>query len=114
MFVFLFKVVCLIQTCLYFCVRKETQMTSENTNKKTTCNKKSAAAVIPVPAQVIADIVGVSESYVKKIRENTRRTNTETAVKVKYCDELIIEGQQVLIKEVSKIIHKPSKKSDQQ
>lgn len=106
MFVLFFKSVCFIQTCLHICVRKETQMNTENTNKKTTCNKKTTTAVFPVPAQVVADITGVSSSYVKKIRSGYRDIKSETAAQVQYCDELLVDGQKVLVQTVADIINK--------
>jgi len=81
-------------------------MNTENTNKKTTCNKKTTTAVFPVPAQVVADITGVSPSYVKKIRNGVRNDSTPAAALVKYCDELIVDGHSVLLETVTDIIHK--------
>jgi hypothetical protein len=53
---------------------------------------------------VVAEIVGVSESYVKKIRNGYRDIKSETASQVQYCDELLVDGQKVLVQVVSNII----------
>jgi hypothetical protein len=80
-------------------------MNSENTNKKTTCNKKSTTVAMPTPAaSVVAEIVGVSESYVKKIRSGYRDIKSETAAQVQFCEELLIDGQKVLVQTVSDLI----------
>jgi hypothetical protein len=77
----------------------------ENKNKKTTCNKKSVAKVLPAPtAEVVAEIVGVSPSYVKKVRTGARADKSENAELITYCDELLVDGGKVLLKTVSAII----------
>jgi hypothetical protein len=88
-------------------------MTDKYKDIKTTCTKKDVFPVLPQPtAIVLAEIVGVSESYAKKVRTGNRSDKSETAELVKYCNELIIGGQEVLIKSIHKIItnHKSTQK----
>ncbi len=83
---------------------------TKDKNIKSTCNKKSTALVLPAPtAKLIAEIVGVSPSYVKKVRTGDRTGDTAATDLVKYCNELLIDGQNVLLQSVGEIIE--SKKS---
>lgn len=66
--------------------------------------------MLPAPtAKLIAEIVGVSPSYVKKVRTGDRTGDTAATDLVKYCNELLIDGQNVLLQSVGEIIE--SKKS---
>ncbi|MDB4918777.1 hypothetical protein [Mucilaginibacter sp.] len=79
---------------------------TKDKNIKTTCNKKSISKVLPAPtAEVVAEIVGVSESYVKKVRTGTRPDKSPAADAVKYCNELLIDGQKLLVQTVAEIMH---------
>lgn len=81
-------------------------MNTENTNKKTTCNKKTTTAVFPTPAQIVAGITGDSESYVKKVLTGVRPAKTNRAKKIKSCYEMVVDGQQVLVQAVAEVINK--------
>lgn len=93
---------------LHICANKGTQMKSENTNKKTTCNKKCIPILKPEPAEVVAAITGKSVSYVNKVRTGKRADHSESAVTIKRADTLILEGKQVLLKAVAETINKPN------
>ncbi|WP_295715647.1 hypothetical protein [Mucilaginibacter sp.] len=78
---------------------------TEDKNKKTTCTKNCANLVLPRPtAKLIAAITDTSASLVKKVNTGDRNDKSENAQLIKYCTELIVEGQQVLVQAVSEII----------
>lgn len=78
-------------------------MKIKNNNKKTSCtkNKKSVALV---PAKEVAELLGISESTVKKVRTGKRTDETLIGKKVQVFDELYRAGESLLIKEVSRIV----------
>lgn len=82
-------------------------MSESKINEKTTCTKKEYDPILPPPpATLVAEIVGVSTDYVKKINSGSRSANTEKGNLVKYCNELIVDGQTELIKAVKAVITK--------
>ena len=89
-------------------------MSTKYKNIKTTCNEKNIDAVLPQPtARLVAAITGTTESYVKKVHTGHRADKSPKAQTVKYCYELIIGGQEVLVKEVSKVIAKVKSQTPQ-
>lgn len=81
-------------------------MNTENTNKKTTCNKKSTTAVFPGAIEVVAGITGDSKSYAIKVINGIRPAKTKRAKKIKNCYEMIVDGHKVLVQAVTEIINK--------
>lgn len=59
---------------------------------------------ITVPAAVVADTVGVSESYVKQVRTGAKPANTETAKKIMKVEYLYEQGTNALIEAVKKLV----------
>ena len=79
-------------------------MKSENTNKKTTCNKKSIPEIKPEPAKVVAAMTGKSVSYVKKVRTGIRADHSESAALIKEIDETIIYCKKIMWDKIDEII----------
>lgn len=61
-------------------------MQSNKKNIKTTCTENEKP-VVPLPAAEVADMAGISESLVKKIRSGHRNKNSENGQKVAFIDE---------------------------
>ncbi|GEM_PF-3233861 len=82
-------------------------MQSKNKNNKTrnTKNKKEVAnTATSLSAKLTAEIVGCSESTVKKIRTEKRTDQSVIGMKVKLVDEFYEEGTSLLIKEIKRIV----------
>lgn len=80
-------------------------MESENTNKKTSCNKNIEKACAPapaivIPAKVVADVVGCSEPQVKKVRRGKIVRNTPMQVRIQRVEDELEIGVNALIEQV--------------
>lgn len=77
-------------------------MQSKDSNKKSICpnNKK----YLPVPAEVTADVVGCSVSYVKQVRNHFRASTSPKGRSIMVAETLLKEGSNALIEEVKRII----------
>lgn len=75
-------------------------MESKNKTFKTRNTKNISVA--PIPAKEVAELLGCSESTVKKVRTGNRTGESVTGLQVRVFDELIAEGSSLLIKEVVK------------
>lgn len=78
-------------------------MESKNKTIKTR-NTKNNISVAPVPAKEVAELVGCSESTVKKVRTGDRSAESVTGLKVKLFDEMYKEGSSTLINEITRIV----------
>lgn len=72
-------------------------------NKNQMCQSE-AKPIIPVPAKVIADIVGCSESLVEKVRGGYRNRNTKAGAKVIMAEDLMATCMRAAIDNVKLII----------
>lgn len=68
-------------------------------NKKTRCTK-----IYRFTAKEIADIAGISESYVKKIRLNPSIHTSSQAQQIIAIDETLQDGSDKLINEIKRIV----------
>lgn len=59
---------------------------------------------IHVPSEVVAYVVGCSQSYVKMIRRGIRRTKSRTGQRIEIAETLFAEGTSTLISEIKKIL----------
>ena len=71
----------------------------KDTHNKTKGNKKHRYT-----ASEVAEICGVSESYVKQIRSRAVNLNTDKASLVVSVDEILYQGGSKLIREVERIV----------
>lgn len=79
-------------------------MKTKDKNIKTTCTKNIAAEV-PMPAEKVAEITGVSQSLVKKVRSGKRSAETPAGQKVEVAEELWAEGSNKLIQAIKKVVN---------
>lgn len=77
-------------------------MQSKDNNKKSNCpnNKKH----LPVPAEITADIVGCSVSYVKQVRNHFRASTSPKGRTIMVAETLLKEGSNALIEEVKRMV----------
>jgi predicted transcriptional regulator len=78
-------------------------MQSKEKNSKTICTKNKEAE-IPLPADKVAEIAGVSTSTVKKVRTGKRGTDNNAGGKVEAVEELWAEGSNLLIQRIKEIV----------
>lgn len=71
-------------------------------NKKTNCPENKIS--LPVPAKLVADMVGCSEAAVKAIRSGARNSETSTGKAIELADTLMEEGSNALINAVKEIV----------
>lgn len=62
---------------------------NEDTKYQNQMCQNDAKPIVPVPAKVLADIVGCSESTVKKVRNNVRSGDSEIGKKIVKADDLL-------------------------
>jgi len=75
MFEFSVKVVCFFSNLFVYLCSQINTMQSKEKNLKTICTENNTPE-IPLPAEKVAYIAGVSESLVKKIRNGNRNAHT--------------------------------------
>jgi hypothetical protein len=73
---------------------------------KTICPENKIDAVIPIPAKVVAEVSGFSESTVKKVDAGTRSSDTEAGKKIVMARQLLSEGSTVLVDAVRNVMKK--------
>ena len=78
-------------------------MQTKDKNNKSICTENTQPEV-PLTAEMVADIAGVSESLVKKVRSGKRATDTPAGKRVEIAEELWAEGSNLLITEIKKIV----------
>lgn len=79
-------------------------MQSKEKNAKTICTENKAVE-IPLPAEIAAEIAGVSVSLVKQVRTGFRSAETPKGSKVEVVDELWEHGSNLLINEIKKVVN---------
>ena len=79
-------------------------MRTKDKNIKTISTKNNTHAV-SLPAEKVAEITGVSESTVKKVRNGLRSKETPQGAKVAIVDDLYSEGSNKLITEIKRIVN---------
>jgi hypothetical protein len=79
-------------------------MQSKEKNLKTICTENNTPA-IPLPAGKVAEIAGVSESLVKKVRNGKRNNHTPAGQRVEVTEELWAEGSNQLINAIKKVVN---------
>jgi hypothetical protein len=77
-------------------------MSAKDKNKKTNCPENKQ--FLPVPNEVLADVVGCSVSTVKKVRSGKRSDETETGRTVVIAETMLKEGSNALIEEVKRVV----------
>jgi predicted transcriptional regulator len=76
---------------------------AKDTNKKSRCTKKYL-----LTAQGVADMIGCSTSYVKKLRAGIVDTKSPLARRVLAVDLLAEDGSNMLLKEIERIVKLPA------
>lgn len=90
-------------------------MNTKVRTKKTKCDKKSCERVapakvqgveVPVPAKVVASVVGCSVPYVKKMRRGEEGTGTDLQQRIQIGEQLINDGIRKVIDDARKTLNK--------
>lgn len=90
-------------------------MNTKIRNKKTKCDKKSCERVapakvegveVPVPAKVVASVVGCSVPYVKKLRRGEEGTGTDLQQRIQIGEQLLNEGIRKVIDDTKRTLSK--------
>lgn len=90
-------------------------MNTKVRTKKTKCDKKSCEQLapakvkgveVPVPAKVVASVVGCSTPYVKKMRRGEEVTGTELQQRIQVGEQLLNEGISKVIADTKRTLSK--------
>lgn len=77
-------------------------------NNQATC--EPCTATPPIPARVVASVVGSSEDEVRKVRQGKRTGNTPLTQKIQVTDLLLKQKFEIAIGEVKEIVN-PQKRA---
>lgn len=78
---------------------KEHNMNEDTKYQNQMCQNE-AKPIIPIPVKVLADVVGCSESTVKKVRTNKRSADSELGKKITKAEDLLNTCIEVAIDKV--------------
>lgn len=79
-------------------------MLFKDKNIKSICTENKISVVVPVPAKIVAEMTGGSESMVKKVREGKRKDG-KLCQKIRVADQLLQVGITATINQVTEIIN---------
>lgn len=84
-------------------------MQTKDKNKKTICPENNTCGnannpPVRLPAEVVAQVAGVSESLVKKVRSGVKDTDTPGGKRIETTEELWNEGSSLLLTEIKRIV----------
>lgn len=76
-------------------------MQSKEKNNKT-ISTEIIKPIVPIPAEVIAEIVECSESMVHKVNQGVRLSRTDTVKRIEFVKESWAYGSNILVEEIKK------------
>jgi len=83
-------------------------MSTKDKNKKTICTENNAASIIPIPAKIVAGIVGGSTSMVKQVRQG-KKDKGKMCREIQMTDELLTVAVNASVERVTEFIQGQSK-----
>lgn len=80
-------------------------MISKDKNNKSTCTKNNDAPIVPIPAQIVAEMVGGSVSMVKQVRQGKKAGKGKMCQKIQMADELLTHAVNTSVEKVAEFIN---------